>query len=310
MNKILVPDRQIIIPLRGAFRGRWRLEAYKLGGPRRLLGDFPNLITDNGLELMPTGGYLGTCSVGSGNATPTFGDTTLQSPVASTTTTQTTSGTAQPSPPYYGSRAITYRFGQGVAQGNLAEIGIGNGVTLYSRALILDGGGTPTTITVLSDEFLDATYVLENIVPTSDVTGSLVIDGDTYNYTVRAANATNVQWANNSTGDLAGFFVNGFVAYDGAIGAITGLPSGASAGADTVTNGSYSAGSHQIDAVCTFGLNTANFGGGISAFSMAIGQGSADLGIYQCGLDVPIPKDGTKTLSVTFRYSWDRTAPI
>lgn len=63
----------------------------------------------------------------------------------------------------FGWTRLTRQFGEGVAAGIIAEVGAGwaaNGDTLFSRALITDGAGNPTTITVLSDEYLTVIYEL------------------------------------------------------------------------------------------------------------------------------------------------------
>ena len=58
------------------------------------------------------------------------------------------------------------------------------------RALILDGGGSPTTLTILSDETLDVTYTIRVYPPTTDVTGSITLDGVSYGYTIRPCNVS------------------------------------------------------------------------------------------------------------------------
>lgn len=63
----------------------------------------------------------------------------------------------------FGWTRLTRQFGEGVAAGIVAEVGAGwaaSGDTLFSRALITDGAGNPTTITVLSDEYLTVIYEL------------------------------------------------------------------------------------------------------------------------------------------------------
>lgn len=306
-------DRDIVLPgPKFGVRGRYKLEAVNAGdGRRRFLAEFPNLITNVGLDriaVASSGNYLQNCYVGSGNTAPTFADTALVALVASTATLQATTTTAQASSPYFGTRANTYRFAQGAAAGNLAEIGIGNTSTnLFSRALILDGGGSPTTITVLSSEFLDCTYTFECIVPLSDVTGSVTIAGVAYAYTLRAMQSTLAAvWAVASAGSPAAFQTNLSV-YSGAIGAITSSPGGTAASADSNVTASYTPGSLILSNTATWGLNSANFGaGGITAASFSSSSTVNGIGAYQWSFTPFIPKDATKILTLTQTLSWAR----
>ncbi len=93
------------------------------------------------------GDYMSTCMVGSGNAAPAETDTALQAR-ASTSNINVQSNNSNVSP-RYGWRRRTFRFAAGAAAGNLSEVGVGWTTTaVFSRALILDGSGNPTTITV------------------------------------------------------------------------------------------------------------------------------------------------------------------
>lgn len=285
--------------------GYWRLSAIRPDGRRRPLTDwFPNLIVNNGLNSIGTStAWLGTCAVGTGNTAPNVTDTQLQALTATTSAVQNSIASTQSSPPYYGARTNTYRFAQGTAQGNLSEIGVGIVQdSLFSRALILDGSGNPTTITVLPDEALDATYQLRNYPPLSDVTGIVTIGGVNYNYTLRAALVTGGNWSPQPAGDIGG--CNSIFIYEGGINDITSSPSGSNAGLSIVVSG-YSNNSNQRDTVGTADLNTGNFPTGVSAMLALFGsQGS--LGAVQIGFSTPIPKDGTKVLTLGVRQSWAR----
>lgn len=305
-------DRAIIIPRTSGVRGRWKLEAVNAGdGRRRFLAEFHNLITNVGLDLLAASGgsaqYLGLCCVGSGNTAPSNGDTALVALVASTSTVNATSASAQPSSPYFGTRTNTYRFAMGAAAGNLAEIGIGHIATnLFSRALILDGGGSPTTITVLSSEFLDCTYTFEVIVPLVDVTGTVTIAGVSTAYTLRAANSTSVNaWCPAQGG--TGMGAQGITAFSGAIGAITTMPAGTPVSNDSIATASYTPGSLLLDSTGTFGLNSSNFGaGGVQSAMSRCGDFSEGMGDFQVGFTPAIAKDNTHIMTLTMRNSWVR----
>lgn len=305
-------DRAIVIPRQSGVRGRWKLEAVNVGdGRRRLLAEFSNLITNAGLDLLAlsggTGQYLTSCYVGSGNTAPTFGDTALVALIASTSTVNATTQTAQPSSPYFGTRVNTYRFAMGAAAGNLAEIGVGHiSTNLFSRALILDGGGSPTTITVLSSEFLDCTYTFEVIAPLVDVTGTVTIGGVSTAYTLRAANSTSANvWAPAQGG--TGMGAQSMSVFSGAIGAITSQPAGTQISADSIATASYTPGSLLLDTTGTWGLNSANFGaGGVQSAFSRCGDFSEGMGNFQVSFTPAIAKDATHIMTLTMRNSWVR----
>src|SRR5690606_10175220 len=102
------------------------------------------------------------------------------------------------------------------------------------------------------------------------------------------------------------------VAYEGAIGAITGSPSGSLPGSSgfssSVELGSYSAGSFQRDFTWIWGLANGNSGTGITAVRTTLRQSDVNSSflVFQCGFSPAIAKDASKTLALTFRYSWGR----
>jgi hypothetical protein len=324
---ILVPKRELILPLRMRQRiaGWYKLEARKLDGRiRPLTGWFPNLITNKGLDLLGLGDghfVLGTCAVGTGNTAPAVTDTALVALVTSTTNAISRSQANQGSAPYYGALTTTWQFPTGAAAGNLAEVGVGSTATsLFSRALILDGGGAPTTITVLSNEALNVTYVAQMYPPTADVTGVIALGGSNYNYTLRAANVTASQWWGLPT-DLAGYNGVGTTLSGGAystqvLSAITGTgPSGTEYGIDSDSRGTYVGGSYTNTGTFGWSINAGNAPGGIGSVMVNFGWGNdsgfmvGGAGSYQCSFAAvsgggPIPKDNTKVLSLVFQVTW------
>lgn len=310
LKHLLVPNREIEVNA-PQMSGWFKIEAVNSQtGQKRLLADwFPNLITEGGLERLGTASIILACQVGSGNAAPTVNDNQLQARVAGTTTIQAFGFSAQPTAPYYGVITNTYRFAAGAAAGNLAEVGVGwtTTATLFSRALILDGGGNPTTITVLSNEFLDVSYELRLYPPLTDSNFQLVISGVTYTCVMRASKVTSSEeWSRWSAGIIGGNAqAFNFVAYNAAIGAITSGPSGTSGSCSSFSLASYSANSKQRDITINFDLNAGNVAGGIA--SVQFGSGCRDLlGCYQVSFSPAIPKDNTKTLSLTYRVQWSR----
>ncbi len=306
---LLIPKKEMVAKPRMA--GFFKIEAIKLDGTKRVLADwFPNLILDTGLNRWGTGAIITHCQVGTGNTAPVNADTALVTYVAGSSTQQASANGAQGSPPYYGYQQYTFRFAAGVATGTLAEVGVGwaSSGSLFSRALILDGGGSPTTITVLADEVLDVTYELRFYPPLVDVTDILTISGVDYDYVFRASGVTSASyWPLIVTGAI-GASGGESVAYNGAIGAITATPSGTQGTQTSSSVAAYSNNSLQRDISILFGLNNGNVSGGISAIGLALGSSSARNagGAYQASFDPPIPKDATKTLTLSYRVQWAR----
>lgn len=289
--------------------GKFRLVAVNADtGEERVLADwFDNIITDNGLNLIGTDGFaLYSAHVGSGSAAPSISQTQLQTLVASTTSRTSVVKGIAPSAPYYRWTRTVHRFAAGAAAGNLSEVGIGAGATsLFSRALIKDGLGAPTTITVLSNEFLDVSYEVRVYSPTADVTGSITISGTPYNFVMRAArvnfddNGGVGSWADN-VGVSAPQRVSQVKSYIGVLGSVTGEPANETDDG-VATNLNYTAGNFYRDANLQFGLDDGNNAAGITAMQIF-----ASLGYFQCSFTPAIPKDSSKQLSITTRISWAR----
>ena len=291
--------------------GYFRFEAVNaVTGEKRLLSDWqPNLITEYGLERIGSGGCIAAVQVGSGQTTPTINDTQMAAFIAETTTTLNTSTSgASSTAPYYGFTRRVFRFAAGAAQGNLSEVGIRGGPSLlFSRSLIKDANGNPTTITVLANEFLDVTYELRIYAPTVDVTSQFTLNGQTHDCIVRASQCGNATFWSTSLHVFAanaiagsGSGAQGCAVFTGDIGSVTQSPSGTTAHA-LVTQKTYSNNSRYLEIDCDFDLNTANFVGGVRSL-----RASSNIGCYQAQFDPPIQKDNTKSLKLTFRFHWAR----
>lgn len=180
--------------------GFYKIEAVKKNGQRRLLADwFPNLITNSGLDRCANNSFLNRCVVGSGTAAPSVADVELGNQVAANSSIHSLTKDVNNTSPYYVWWQFIFRFNEGVAAGNLSEVGVGtisgSTLNLFSRSLILDTYGDPTTITVLSDEYLDVTYEYRYYPYEGDVTGSIIFTGNiggTYGYVLRQASILSI----------------------------------------------------------------------------------------------------------------------
>lgn len=295
----------------GEVAGYFTLSTNKRG----VIAEFPNLITNGGLDRM--GGFddwLTWCQVGSGSTAPNVNDTALVSRVAGTSSVVSPLSGVQSTPPYYTWNRKTFRFSEGAAAGNLSEVGIGwaSSASLLSRALILDTLGNPTTITVLADESLDVTYEFRFYPKTTDDTGTVTLTGNiggVYNWTMRAANVTSNDngfgWNIAQNGTNMGRIRSGTALLGGGdIVAITGLPpAGSSVG---ITAASYVPGSYERKFTFTAGLTQANIAGGVRCglFPMGIGMFQIQFGLQAD--DSKIPKTSDGILSMVIKHSWGR----
>jgi hypothetical protein len=293
--------------------------AFEIAGTRRVRAHFKNIITNQGFNYVSTnGGFIGEVAVGTGNTPETVNDTQLQNFVAGTDNLTSGTSTAQGSAPFFGSQTNVWRFSEGQAEGILAEAGIGqdntslNGSDLWSRALIKDGAGDPTTVEVAANEWLDVTYQLR-LYPgqLSDDTGSILISGNSHDYVIRNSLVTNgTLWGGNlssafpiSTG-LAG---DGNVYETGSVlGSVESVPSGNAAGWSGVQQlGSYSADTFNQDVTFNLGLGNGNLIGGFDSFVMAV-----NVGVIQMSLDPFVDKDEFKIFDFTVNWAWGNRVVI
>lgn len=331
MGKIILPNRNIV---RLGFNAHVGMEGYyslrkidKFSGKTtQEIKPFHNLILNQGLtnytlsNTYLNGSVATFLAVGTGNTAPAVTDKQLQAWVASTAGISSTVGyvaAASPLPAYWYCRT-SYQFSTGVAAGNLSEIGVApssgfttppiNPTTLGSRALIVDVNGNPTTITVLSNEILTATYELRFYLDTTDHSFTVNLNGSPITGVYRLCNITNVAstplvWTlanNNGAADKVNV-------YSGDIGPVTGIPSGTqyASGADSSTliqfvNDIANSGTCYMDRYYTF--STANANDTLKAIQI-----TGVMWNYQFGnLSTPIVKTSGQQFQINYRLSWGR----
>lgn len=290
---------------RAHFEGIYSFAAVNANtGESRDLGsvsDSPNMIVKAGLNTMGNSDRLiSQCVVGTNSTTVSFEDTSLGAQIASTTTVQSETYGAQGSAPYFRWYRRTYRFAQGAAAGNLAEVGVksSNGA-LFSRALIVDSAGNPTTLTILSDEYLDVTYEFRTYIDIEDKVQQLTVNGVVYTATLRAANAN----SSNSYQDYG--ITNTWNSsyhqyfYSGYISGVTGSPGGSNYNHSRSVRGNYVNDSFERTFIFSAGLNYANFDGGIQSIYLQTTQGN-----FQVGFSPAIPKNNYMILTVDLTIAW------
>lgn len=269
--------------------------------------EFKNLIVDTGLNNASTKDIsllVAKCSVGSSSDTPTTSDTALGQQVGSYTPVVTsTCNHSSGNPVWYTYSRYTYTFPVGSVTGDLREIGFFDySDNMFSHALLKDGAGNPTTVTVLADEQLFVTYEVRKYPLSADQTGSfiLAINGaDTsFTYTARPAlintNETYRYWYGSHQLGVD----TDIVAYESqTLGTVTGTPTGtAVAGSGTIDT--YAAGSFKSTLNCVFDPSIANFTNGIGSMMLSNG--------FQVSFNPPIPKTSDRRLFLPLSVVYSR----
>ena len=256
----------ITIPM--ACEGDYRLVVSKDKECKHIVretGLLPNLVLNSGLDLICREGLSFSGSdnptmqvlvVGTGNAEPAPEQFALLNQVASVSipsgsfSTEYTRG--------YIEMRFSRQFPQGAVVRNISEIGCGKGrYELLSRALVRDAAGNPSTITILSDEFLRVIYTLRIFFPKEDITQNInvMVNGVAIptDVTVRPfdCNGSISSLTPDTRTGPSGFRTDGVLAPP--TDAMNSIYK-----ADSITTDVYVAGSYKSTSLLNFGTSTAN----------------------------------------------------
>lgn len=299
-----------------AISGKYKIVVHKGNPdkPTRVVDWFSNMITNQGLDSLGTQSVstmFTHCKVGTGSSTPAFTNVGLDNPIATVTNFSAETYGVEELAPYYTWRRFTYTFTPGMAIGNVSEISIGwaaNNNSAFSRCLVTEEG-SPITITVLPDDFLTIYYEIRLQPNLSDVTGTVVIDGVTHNFTGRACGINMGEWI----GQGIGYYPIGSLYYvgvkDGNIGTLFTYPSAVESqtivatSLGNLTYAPYVLGSYYRDVTFLLAVGQANLTDFIKSMVIAINQG-----VFQYEFTPPIEKTANNTLTMTFRFSWGRAS--
>lgn len=285
--------------------GRYKLTAGKADGSRRSLGEFKNIILDAGLNRIGQGSsFFGVCQVGTGITEPSRTDTALTAYHRHTSTTVTSETTnITNNDPYTATFSKTFRFPVGTITQDITEIGVGWGTTdgLFSKSLIKDLLGAPTSVTVFADEFLDVSYAVD-IVPPDDIPFTAMINGLPRTGFIRAAKVNDaMRWSAGASSQQFGD--TGTRAYTGPCGVRTAQPSGTSVTATSLTRGTYVAGQYYFDYTARWDYTRANWPEGIKSILFDT-TGSQLMFCFQLEFDTAIIKNDTESFRMTLRVQF------
>jgi hypothetical protein len=319
-------------------RGHFLLEAINADtGDVRRIADFDNLIVNQGLNFIATGGpasspnnvvYYG-CVVGTGTNPPSATDTSLQTFLAGTANVTTFSNSYSGASAWTVTSTTVYQFGVGAAAGNLTEIGmvapaVGQTTSttptssspIFSRALIMVGG-SPGTITILSNEILQVTYTITTFLIQTPLTGSFSLNTDgtitTVNYSLLSANATNPRWQSGSSyAKLNSAITSGVNDNIYPSGSALGLPSGTPTGTATGMTGSttvslatYTAGTFFQSFTYTLPIAIVTASNSVGAMTVLnTTSGGSFSSPLQISFSPAIGKTNAQTMQIVINVGW------
>lgn len=264
----------------------------------------PNLVLDQGLELLGTHSPIDFCKVGSGVTTPQKSDLDLENTIA--TTSDVPENFRQPisgfntDEGYVWTRKI-FRYNQGQATGNISEVGVGGDGKLFNRSLVKDSTGLFATVTVMEDETLDVTVEIRAYLDQESRTYNVMMSG--INYTLRTEPLFEVGVPNHLFGG-GGVYQYHPVGYSSGITSRISRPSqsvsGFTGAGATYNTKEYVAGSKEKVFDCYWGLSAGN---AAPSRTFVI---PTSIGSYQTEFSPTIPKTSDHILKLTFKISWDR----
>lgn len=195
--------------IRLGVRGEFKVRILsKLGEVRHELPWQDNLITNSGLDFLcfnnaPQRLFSETLDIGQGNVEPTNSDTSLSVFLKNIRFATKTKALVLDEVGNTLTSTVDSKFvfNTGIANKNISELGVksdGSGV-IFTRALIKDSLGNPTTITPLEGEILEVVYRVHAVYSTIPTT-AVITDtesGNTFNTSTMIADVTNEETWNN-----------------------------------------------------------------------------------------------------------------
>lgn len=296
------------------------------GDVRRRL-EFPNLITNAGLNALggnPIASLVNYLAVGDGQreefAVPSVNDQSLDHELVRTATPAGDGAGVAPGAAYHWYRR-TREFAQGVAEGNLTELGFFStgptGGVLWNRQRFKDANGQNTVVSVTSFDKLRVTYewrIYPPANPAGNVTSEVTISGVTHQV-VTATRMAGYEYSWGTGGGAPGL-LTGLGAFTNRGGywesnqvpTYLGTSPGAADWGGTVTFDAYQSGNYYREGELVLNPDTGNFNtgiGGIGSLKTNDYAGYNSCGFVHC-FTPKIAKTDTKRLAVRLRLGWGR----
>jgi hypothetical protein len=283
-----------------------------------IIADFENLITTFGISLDASGGFHRTtyCALGTGTTAPVSSNLQLEQPLMDANGqivwswmgwNATPVGIQTVTLPYEYKISAVANFIPGLVYGNLTEIGLyqadpqSGEMKLFSRALIKDSNGNPTTLTVAQDEYLDVYYYLKTSFSPINVPFTMAINGSAV--TGRVRSILDKEWGlfDQSKQQLFSapthlVLCMGKVNYSdipGTWGNLTQVY-----GNGYGVTGTHITGNKFVD----MGITLLPADGAFSFETIVFGNNP----VYVYEFDQVITKSASESLTIGFRYNWDK----
>lgn len=328
LNDIL---EQPMFELAMGMKGHFRLEVRRHGELVKT-AEFDNLILDQGLAylgLMSTQNIQDFClhaKVGSGSSPPNPTQTQLDIQRASIARTTSGAFGASPNPPYIRTCTHAYAFAQGAVTTTITEVGVGWAAVdaaLFCRTLITDNG-VPTPITLTAIDQLTVYYSFSLVPNLTTKTGSMVLEGNTYTYTLYPTYVRRTDGDQYFSTPGTSYPLMGVPAYVYPYPSVgVAYAAGTPLSPTLITDQQISAGASTYqyvlsNAEASYTLvnpttckskfvilpAAANFVGGIQAITIFQNWGYNNQFGFQVYFDTPVPKDITKKFTIVFTSSW------
>ena len=270
---------------------------------------FDNLLTDMFYASITENTYnanANSISVGTGSTPPVGSNTALQAQIASAGLS--VSNVYTPAL-LQGKQTGTATFATGGVIGNISEVGMFdyNG-RMYSRALIKDANGGPTTITLTATDKLRVTYTIVTYLLNTTLSGTVTVTRDgvneSYPWVFYPAGMSAsygpepiFSFFNHSWGPV---FTIGYTSAAPAINTHLLYPTLGVSQAAGIQTQSYNGATKTKSITVLWGVGT-DFPSGVNIYRpFSSTQGS--FGYFY--FPTPIPKPATQSISLTFTYSF------
>lgn len=300
------------INAKARFGGLFQFEVRKSGTDKLVqkTGWMPNLVLDQGLDFMATEYWFQGCAVGTDGSKPYVTQSGLGAQFAYKKNPESTGwGIYNKDGVLYYWLRKRFRFAAGTFnKTTLAEVAIlSNSIKCWNRALITDTDGKQSTITLLSDEYLDVTCEVRCYINLEDVTG--VVNVVDKNNVALMALDTITRPASIKYGDSLARDLNSPMSYwvrdnraslgKNTLGDINSVVNDAFCSNSSVQP--YVSGSYQCTADILFGLDTAN-----NTDYRVFSTGNQYYPSWQVGFSAPIRKNSSQMFIFRVTLSWGR----
>ena len=294
-------------------KGQYTIEVIQEDGSLKqgagLNTPFDNLLTNTFYASITENTYNANANnirVGTGSTPPVDSNTALQAQIASADISVST--TYIPAL-LQGKQSGTATFATGGVIGNISEVGLFDyDGRMYSRALIKDANGDPTTITLTATDQLRVTYTIVTYLLNTTLSGKVTVTRDgvneSYPWVFYPAGMSEsygpVPIFNFSSNTWGSVFTIGYTSADPAINKHLLYPTLSVSQDAGIQTQSYNGTTKTKSITVRWGVGT-NFPNGVNIYRPFNGD-DGSFGYFY--FPTPIPKSATQSISLTFTYSF------